>query len=134
MESRTPAVPGMAGPRDPSAELGVAAAGVGVDADGEETEGVAVARAYRDPADPTRAEVAVVVVDDWQGAGIGRLLLSTLAERCREVGIRRWGACFLGENERAIRLFQSLGSIADRRWSEGVLEMEIEIDSKSRRS
>jgi hypothetical protein len=35
--------------------------------------GVGVGRFVRDPADPTRAEVAITVTDDWQRRGVGKL-------------------------------------------------------------
>ena len=42
-------------------------------------EDVAVARFIRDPEDPSRAEVAIVVFDRWQGRGVGRTLADRLA-------------------------------------------------------
>ena len=50
-------------------------------------EGVGVARYVRDPERPTRAEAAVTVTDDWQGRGLGTLLLELLAVRAREEGV-----------------------------------------------
>jgi GNAT superfamily N-acetyltransferase len=52
-------------------------------------EGVGVARYVRAGADPEVAEVAVTVVDDWQGRGLGRALLERLAARARREGVRR---------------------------------------------
>src|SRR5688572_16345730 len=50
-------------------------------------EGVGVARFVRDPQRPERAEAAVTVIDDWQGRGVGTLLLELLAGRARQEGI-----------------------------------------------
>ena len=50
-------------------------------------EGVGVARYVRDLDRPERAEAAVTVIDDWQGRGLGTLLLELLAVRAREEGV-----------------------------------------------
>jgi GNAT superfamily N-acetyltransferase len=68
---------------------------------------VGVARYVRvDP--PTEAEVAVAVVDDWQGRGAGTALVERLVERARANGIERFVATVLAENEDALELFRSL--------------------------
>ena len=46
-------------------------------------EGIGVARYVRDPQRPDVAEVAVTVIDDWQGRGLGTLLLEVLGARAR---------------------------------------------------
>jgi GNAT superfamily N-acetyltransferase len=105
----------------------IAEVAVGLDSSGEEEIGVAVARAYRDPRDEERAEVAIVVIDEWQGVGVGGMLLGVLAERCLAVGIRHWRAYVLGENAEAVRLLESIGTVTARRWCGGVQEVEIAI-------
>jgi RimJ/RimL family protein N-acetyltransferase len=68
---------------------------------------VGVARYVRvDPAE--EAEVAVAVVDDWQGRGAGTALVERLVQRARENGIERFVATVLAENEDALELFRSL--------------------------
>ena len=53
-------------------------------------EGVGVARYVR--TGPDVAEPAIVVVDGWQGRGVGSRLLDALVKRAREEGIRRFQA------------------------------------------
>jgi GNAT superfamily N-acetyltransferase len=55
--------------------------------------GVGVARFVRTREDPAAAEAAVIVVDDMQHRGIGRLLVLTLITAARERGVQ----CFTGE-------------------------------------
>jgi len=49
-------------------------------------EGIGVARYVRDPDHRDVAEVAVTVIDDWQGRGLGTLLLEVISARAREEG------------------------------------------------
>jgi GNAT superfamily N-acetyltransferase len=58
---------------------------------------VGVAR-YARLADPAAAECAVVVVDEYQGRGIGKLLLDALILEAIEVGISRFEGEVLAEN------------------------------------
>ena len=70
-------------------------------------DGIGVARYVRTGADV--AEPAIVVADDWQGRGVGGLLLDALAERATEEGVRRFEAPVLATNVEAIALLERLG-------------------------
>ncbi len=48
--------------------------------------------------DPHAAEVALVVVDEYQGRGIGRLLLDALVLEAIEAGLQRFEGEVLGDN------------------------------------
>ena len=52
----------------------------------ESGEGIGVARYVRNPTHPETAEVAVTVIDEWQGRGLGTLLLEVLGQRARAEG------------------------------------------------
>lgn len=71
----------------------------------------AVARFVRLADDPEAAEAAIVVGDDVQGRGLGKLLAHRLADEARERGIRRFEATILGDNRPAHRL---MAAIAER--------------------
>jgi len=76
--------------------------------DATDGRGVGVARFIRDPEHPEVAEVAVAVVDDWQGRGLGTELLKRLFERAHEEGVRRFTALVAEDNERIPVLLEEL--------------------------
>ena len=90
-------------------------------------DGVGVARFVRSPGDPTVAEVAVTVVDDWQGRGLGTALLHDLAARAREEGIERFSGSVLAENEPVIELLRRLGDVRTTGRDHGVVELMIDL-------
>lgn len=89
---------------------------------------VGVARYVRTD-DPEEAEVAVAVVDAWQGRGAATALLERLTERARENGIERFVASVLEENEEALELFRSIApdDPAPRRVVPGQVELVINL-------
>lgn len=96
--------------------------------DPETGRGVAIGRFVRDRQDPSRAEVAITVADDWQRRGLGRILLEHLADRARDEGVRSFTALvshdnrnmqgLLGHIDAPTRVSKTLG---------GVAEWEIEL-------
>ena len=71
-------------------------------------EVVGVARYDRSPADPTEAEFAVVVEDDWQNVGLGRQLLGELTRLAARRGIRALTATVQADNDRMVALIRRL--------------------------
>lgn len=51
---------------------------IALDADGHEESGIGMARFVRSKDSPDAAEIAITIVDEWQGLGIGRILLHRL--------------------------------------------------------
>ena len=68
-----------------------------------------IARFVRDTEDPELAEIAVAVVDDWQGRGLGTELVTRLLRRAQEEGIHRFIALVAVENEVMVNLLHDLG-------------------------
>lgn len=90
--------------------------------------GVAVARFVRDPRDPSRAEVAITVADEWQRRGLGKVLLTRLAERARAEGIDRFTALVSGENRNMRMLLERLEAPTRViRFGGDVADYEIEL-------
>jgi RimJ/RimL family protein N-acetyltransferase len=95
--------------------------------DVETGEGVGVARMHRSESDPELAEAAVTVVDDWQGRGVGGLLLNRLTDRAGELGVRRFEATLFTTNKAMLSLFQRLGCTRAQRQAPDVLEIDVEL-------
>ncbi len=72
--------------------------------------GVGIARYVRRAEDPQTAEIAVTVVDDWQGRGLGAELLARLSDRARQEGICRLTALVTAENDAVRGLLHSAGA------------------------
>jgi RimJ/RimL family protein N-acetyltransferase len=66
--------------------------------DHRDGRGVGVARYVRQADDPWSADVAVTIVDEWQGRGLGTELLARLSDRAREENIQRFTALVAAEN------------------------------------
>ena len=103
---------------------------VAIDDDGAEGErlGLGVARYVRLEPDGPRAEVAVAVIDDWQGRGLGSALLGRLSERAREDGVEVFTAAVLTENQAVAELLGRLGSTTTHHAGAGQMELEIELE------
>ena len=88
---------------------------------------VGVARYVADPSAPEIAELAVAVVDDFQGRGVGSILTRALVSRARANGVRRMTACILGSNRPMIALLQELGDarLVDRDGGTCTFELDL---------
>jgi RimJ/RimL family protein N-acetyltransferase len=90
-------------------------------------DGAGVARMHRRPEDPSIAEAAVTVVDDWQGRGLGGVLLDRLTARARELGVRHFEATLFTTNKAMLRLFEKLGCMRSHREDLDVLAIDVEL-------
>src|SRR5688500_15299766 len=88
--------------------------------------GVAVGRCVRLAEDPSAAEFALTVVDDYQGRGLGRLLLGTLAMVAAPVGVERFVAEVLATNAPMTGLLERAGAIV-RPIGGGVVGAELPV-------
>jgi acetyl coenzyme A synthetase (ADP forming)-like protein len=72
-----------------------------------------------------RAELAFAVADEWQGRGIGTLLLAHLAQLAEGEGIVTLNAWVHPANHRMIRVLRDSGFPIEVRTEPGVLEIEL---------
>jgi len=88
--------------------------------------GVGVARYIRDAADPHAAEIAVTIVDDWHGRGLGTELLARLSGRARAAGICRFTALVADDNRAMAALLRNMcANLVGR--SPGTVDYEITL-------
>ncbi len=95
--------------------------------------GVGIARYVRDTDDPQAAEIAVTIVDDWQGRGLGTELLHRLSDRARQDGIRRFTALAAAGNAAMAGLLRNMNAELVRR-GPGTVEYEIALTSREQDS
>jgi GNAT superfamily N-acetyltransferase len=95
--------------------------------DEQRGEGIGVARYVRDAARRERAEFAVTVIDDWQGRGVGTLLLDVLSARAREEGITTLTAVMLATNQEMMDVLTNLGPVRIIDRELGTIEIEMPI-------
>jgi RimJ/RimL family protein N-acetyltransferase len=88
--------------------------------------GVGIARYIRHAGDPYAADIAVTIVDDWQGRGLGTELLARLSDRARQEGIHRFTALVAAENVAVARLLRNMCARVTGRES-NTLEYEIAL-------
>jgi RimJ/RimL family protein N-acetyltransferase len=95
--------------------------------DHRDGRGVGVARYVRQADDPWSADVAVTIVDEWQGRGLGTELLTRLSDRAREENIRRFTALVATENVAVAGLLRNASARLVGRAS-NTLEYEISLE------
>ena len=76
---------------------------------------------------PEAAEVAVTVIDDWQGRGLGTLLLEVLSAQAREEGIDSFTAPMLATNEEMMDMLKRLDPVRILDREVGTDQIEVPI-------
>jgi GNAT superfamily N-acetyltransferase len=89
--------------------------------------GLGVARYIRLKEEPEVAEAAVTVIDEYQGKGLGTLLLALLAAAAVAAGIRSFRAYVLEGNVPMRELLETLGARTEFD-SPGVVRFDVPLD------
>jgi acetyltransferase len=87
-----------------------------------------VARVIMDP-DNLHAEFATVVRSDYQGLGLGRLLMSAAINHCKRQGVEVIEGITLPENTGMIELARKLGFTISRDFEEGSINMLLKLNT-----
>jgi GNAT superfamily N-acetyltransferase len=83
---------------------------------------------YLRSADSNHAEVAFAVLDEYQGRGIGTLLLRHLARIARGRGIRRFSASVMGDNQQMLEVFANSGFQSHDSYDAGAVHVSLDLD------
>jgi RimJ/RimL family protein N-acetyltransferase len=94
--------------------------------DAETGQFVGLARFVKDEGS-AEAEIAFEVVDEWQGHGVGRRLVTALAAKARGEGILRLRALTSHDNRAAIALMRGLGEVLAERRRGPELELVVRL-------
>jgi RimJ/RimL family protein N-acetyltransferase len=76
---------------------------------------------------PGQAEVAFIVVDAYQGRGIGPILMRHLAILARDADLRELVAEVLPENRAMLKLFNKFGFRIDPKGSHQVIHLTLQL-------
>jgi RimJ/RimL family protein N-acetyltransferase len=92
---------------------------------------VGVAHLTQDPADPASADIAVTVIDDWQGHGVGTALVSALMQR-RPAEVTRLHTLVAAGNRASLALLAGAGRVSSSLPAQGVLDVTVELSAAPR--
>ncbi len=81
-----------------------------MDASSPDLPGAGIGRFAIDPNDPTRAEWAITIVDDWQRRGLGTILMAILYLEASTRDVQTLTAFVLPENRQVLDWFAQLGA------------------------
>jgi RimJ/RimL family protein N-acetyltransferase len=87
---------------------------------------VGVARYARWPG-TDRADLAVVVADDWQRQGLATRMLNCLADLANKAGIGTFTASVQGDNLQALALLRRFRTLDRPTFSQGQLELTLAV-------
>ena len=94
---------------------------------GTERSPVAVGRFVASKQRPDHSEIAITVIDEMQGKGIGKILLTHLIDGARDLGIRHLDATVLAQNTRMSKLLRKTGLPLETRLEDGVRTLSLSL-------
>jgi GNAT superfamily N-acetyltransferase len=98
--------------------------------DGEE-RGVAIARLVRDDQHPNEAEIAILLIDEYQKSGLGTFLMKFCVLAAAERGITTLRFTYLPENTAIVHLIKRFGVPVKNTLSSDYTQMKIKLERES---
>ena len=81
---------------------------------------------------PVSADLGFAVSDEYQGLGIGTLLMQHLILIARQSGVKQFTALVLPDNKKMLRVFRKSGlKISEKVNSVGALELVLDLESSN---
>jgi acetyltransferase len=99
-----------------------------LDIKGDDVIGVGVGRFKRSATNPHEAELALTVIDEYQGTGVGTVLLAIMYYLASSLEIEILTGIMLAENSNLIRRFKGLGAEMTRRKNEYSMRLPVHKD------
>jgi len=87
----------------------------------------AVGRLVRESGQPGHSEIAITVTDEMQGKGIGSILMSSLIDCARDLGIDHMDASVLAENTRMMKMIRKSGLPYSSYLRDGVQTISVSL-------
>ena len=106
---------------------------VGLIGEPGDEEMVAIGRFKLDHTDDY-AEIAFVVHDRWQNAGVGTYLMTTLISIAKDMGAHGFKADVLAENKKMLHVFHKCGCPVHSLLEEGIYSIRIDFTTERRKS
>lgn len=94
----------------------------------EDTVGVGVGRFKRSPTNPREAELALTVLDEYQGKGVGSVLLAIMYYLAGQLNIELFTGIILFDNTKLIKRFRELGAEFTRTSNEFEMLLPVHTD------
>lgn len=95
--------------------------------DGSERTPVGVGRFVQNQDQPDHSEMAITVIDELQGQGIGSILLFGLVDCARKLGVRHLDATALAQNTRITSLMRKTGLPLHSSIDEGIRTLSLTL-------